>query len=112
MLVDAGDAAADHLLRIAERRGLAGDLDRAARRRDGAGEDLDQRRLAGAVGADQRAHLAGHDGEVGVAQRDEVAVDLGQPDAADEGRVGHVRRPPPELAAQPALPPAAASSRS
>ena len=93
VLVDAGDAAADHLLGIAERRRFAGDFDRAVRRRDGAGQDLDQRRLARAVGADQRAHLARHDRQVGVAQRDEIAVDLGEADAADEGRLGHVSRP-------------------
>jgi hypothetical protein len=41
---------------------------------DDAAEHLDERRLAGAVLADQAAHLAGAQHEVGVAQRAHGAV--------------------------------------
>ena len=48
---------------------LAGELDGAAIRRLGAGEDLEQRRLAGAVLAEQRVDLSGSDLEVDVLER-------------------------------------------
>ena len=48
--------------------------DLAAGRLDHAGKDLDQRRLAGAVVADQADHLAAVDAEVDPAQRIDVAV--------------------------------------
>jgi hypothetical protein len=45
-------------------------------------EDLDQRRLAGAVGPEQREHLAARDGQVHAVERDALAVRLAQiPDA-------------------------------
>ena len=80
VLVDAGDSAPDHFLGIAERRRFARDFDSAARRRDGAGENLDERRLARAVGADQPARLARRDRQIRFSQRDEMAIDLGQAD--------------------------------
>ena len=61
VLVDTRDATPDHFLGIAQRRRFAGDFDRAVRRRDRAGKDLDQRRLARAIGSDQRARFARHD---------------------------------------------------
>ena len=59
-------------------KGLAVDEDRAAVVADGAGEDLDEGALAGAVLAEQRVHLAGARAELGVAQRDDAAVALRQ----------------------------------
>src|SRR5258706_106076 len=50
------------------------ELDRAAARRVEAGEDREQRRLARAGGAGDRDRLARRDGEVDVAQNDEVRV--------------------------------------
>ena len=44
---------------------------------DQAGEDLDQRRLAGAIGADQPVHFAGHDIERHALQRLRAAEGLG-----------------------------------
>ena len=49
---------------------LAVDVDRPAVAADHAGEDLDERALAGAVRAEQRVHLARLDDEVGRPQRD------------------------------------------
>jgi hypothetical protein len=44
---------------------------------DDARQDLDERALAGAVGAEQRVDLAGLDDEVGGAQRHDRPVALG-----------------------------------
>ena len=77
-----------------------GDRQRVGRRIDGAaveadlagiggvdaGEDLDQRRLAGAVLAEQRMHLAAPDVEVDVVERQRAGEALGQ--AADMARSG------------------------
>ena len=60
-------------------------------KRSEAGEDRHQRRLAGAVAADQRMGLAGQDADVGVAQGDGRAVALGDADRLDDRRRG--RRP-------------------
>ena len=57
-LMDRGDAEASGVLRRAQAHGRAVDEDCAVVRRVEAGEDLDQGRLAGAVLADQRRHLA------------------------------------------------------
>ena len=58
LLVDGGDAPALGVGRAARGRGLAVDQDLAVVGRVDAGHDLDQRRLAGPVLADQRVHLA------------------------------------------------------
>src|SRR5262245_51487938 len=60
---DAGDVA------ILEANGAGG-------RRQHAGEDVDQRRLAGAVGTDDRDELAGANGEADPVERAELAVEL------------------------------------
>ena len=54
----------------------ARDLERAARRPDHAREDLGERRLPGAVLADQRMHLAGHEIEIDIAQHLDTAKGL------------------------------------
>ena len=56
---------------------LAADEDLAAGRLDHAGEDLDQRRLAGAIVADQADDLAAVDVQVDAAEREDAAVGLG-----------------------------------
>ena len=58
------------------------------------GEDLDQRRLAGAVVAEQREDLALAQLERDVAQRERRAVLLGEPRDLEDG-LGHVRPPLP-----------------
>ncbi len=68
---------------------LAADADLARIRPVGAGDDLDQRRLAGPVGADQPEHLALTEGEAHVLERlgrAEAAADPGEFDEAQ----GHV----------------------
>ena len=53
---------------------LAGEPDLAGVGRDRAAERLDQRRLAGAVVADDGEDLVGIEVEVGVVERDDAAV--------------------------------------
>ena len=53
---------------------LAAQEDAAGIGRNGSGEDLDQRRLAGAVGAHQRMHFAGQHRQRRVLQRGDGAV--------------------------------------
>ena len=48
---------------------LAADEDASGIRPDRAGQDLDQGRLAGAIGAHQRMHFAGPDRKRSVAER-------------------------------------------
>ena len=54
-----------------ERRDLAIDLDVAARRLGGSGDDLQQRALAGTVAADHTERLAARDGQTDVVERRE-----------------------------------------
>ena len=68
LLVDDGDAALHHLVRIGVADGLAGDGDLALVAAVGAGEDLHQRRLAGAVLADESEDLAGEHVDVDVVE--------------------------------------------
>ena len=63
LLVDCRDAVALRLGGAADRDRLAGQEDLAAVRLVDAGHDLDQRRLAGAVLAEERVHLAGMEGQ-------------------------------------------------
>ena len=63
LLVDRGDAVALRLGRAADRDRLAGQEDLATVRLIDAGHDLDQRRLARAVLAEKRVHLAGVKGQ-------------------------------------------------
>ena len=69
ILEDGGDAEVERGAGLGQRDGLAVESDRAGARRMHAGEDLDQRRFAGAVVADQRHDLAGVHVEVDVGQR-------------------------------------------
>jgi hypothetical protein len=57
-------------------RAPAGEAQGALIGSDRACHDLDQRRLAGAVLAEQRVHAAGANGEIGAAQGDDPAVGL------------------------------------
>ena len=59
VLVDRGDAAVERVARRGEPTGWPSSSDLARARRVDAREDLDQRRLAGAVVAEQAMHLAG-----------------------------------------------------
>ncbi len=77
VLVDGLDAVGARLARRAERDGIAVDQDLAARRAHDAREDLDQRRLACAVVADDRVHLAGAQVEADAAQGDDAPEALG-----------------------------------
>ena len=81
LLVDRRDAAGQRLRRLSRRQRIAVDEDLALRGRDHAGDALDQRRLAGAVGPEQAVHLAGVDVEVDPVERAHARVLLG--DAAD-----------------------------
>ena len=84
LLVDRDQAGAARVGGRAHVAGLAADEDAAGIGADGAGQDLDQRRLAGAVGAHQRVHLAGQDRERRVAQRRDGAVVLGDAGGVEE----------------------------
>ena len=95
LLVDDGDAAVPRVRRGREDHRLAVELDRAGGGLDDAGQHLHQRRLAGAVLAEQRRHLAGADVEGDALQRVDVAVGFRdvarrEDDVADRGiRPGH-----------------------
>jgi hypothetical protein len=90
-LRDDADGAA-HGVGLVEHIG-AGDARRAARRRQQGGEHADQRRLAGAVGAEHAEDFALADGEGDAVDGGEVAEALGEVVDLD-GRGGHVSRPP------------------
>ena len=70
---------------------LARDLDAAGIRPLGTGQDLEQRRLAGAVLAEQAVDLAGVEIERDVVQRLHAGVELGDPGDPQQ-RFGHGRR--------------------
>ena len=78
---------------------LAADEDLAAGRLDHAGEDLDQRRLAGAIVADQADDLAAVDVQVDAAERIDAAVGLRDVAQFDEA-LAHAH--PPRLRMRPA----------
>ena len=63
--------------RLVEMLGRAVETDLAVRRREVAGDDLDQRRLAGAVVAHEPQHFAGLDREIDALQRLDRAEMLG-----------------------------------
>ena len=87
-LVDRHEAGAAGVGGGARGEGGAAEQDPAAVGADGAGQDLDQRGLAGAVGAHQRVDLAGKDGEAGAAQGSDGAVGLGDAGGVEERRHG------------------------
>ncbi len=66
---------------------LAEELDRARRRRDVAADDVEERRLPGAVRAEDRAPLAVDDVEVDVVHGEKPAEPPADPPQA-EGRLG------------------------
>ena len=76
VLKDGGDAELARRLRVADPDRVAADLELAAVRLMDAAEDLDQRRLAGAVVADDRQHLAFEHVEVDVLQGADVTEAL------------------------------------
>ena len=75
---------------LAKRTGVAVDRDGALVRRVHAREDVHQRRLAGAVLAEQRVDLAGLQVEIDAAQRLDAAEALGDA-RASSGAAGHLR---------------------
>ena len=77
LLEDRGDAAALGVVRVREAHDLAVQADGAGVGLVDAGDDLDQRRLAGAVLAEQRMHLAGADVEADPVQRAHAGKRLG-----------------------------------
>ncbi len=77
LLVDRDDASPTRLARRVDGALATPHGDRAAVRSDGAGQDLDQRALAGAIGAHERMDLTRRDGKGGRPQRDDRAIGLG-----------------------------------
>ena len=87
MLVDAGDAASDHLARIAERPRFAGDLDLPAVGATAPVRILISVDLPAPFEPIKRAHFAGHRrSKSASSERDQSAVDLGEPVPRIEGR--------------------------
>ena len=84
MLVDAGDSPAPSLAVGDRRRRFAMEADFPAVGLAKAGQDSDQRRLAGAVAADQRMRLAGQYAQARVAERDGRAIALRDADRLDD----------------------------
>ena len=84
LLRDGRDPERERTRRIAEPDRRPVQRDRSRIRRDLAGEDVQQRRLPGAVGPDQAVHLGSADGEVGAAQRVDAAETLVDPVDAEE----------------------------
>ena len=78
LLVDRLDAGAAGVQRCRRGERLAADVHRPARSADRPGEDLDQRRLAGTVGADEADDLSGGDVEGNPAEDLARSVALGQ----------------------------------
>ena len=76
LLVDEGEPAPRGVERAVEAHRLAVDDDLALVGLDDAGEDLDQRALAGAVLPEQADDRAGHDHAVGMVERDHAGVAL------------------------------------
>ena len=87
LLVDDADAQPLGLVRVVDRHGLAVDADLAGIALIGAGQDLDERGLAGAVLAGEGHDLAGTQGEVDRVQRLDAAEAL-----ADAARLQQRRR--------------------
>ena len=85
LLVDRRDAVLDRLRRRRERRLLAVPDEGALVGLVEAGEHLDQRRLAGAVLAEQAVHLAGPDVEVDAVERPDAGELLDDPGHLQQG---------------------------
>ena len=103
LLVDDGDARPFGVADAGEADGGAVDQDLAGVGGLDAGEDLHQRRLAGAVLAHERVHLAGAEVEVDAVERGHPGEMLGdapgakQIRAADVRCAGHASRTPPKV---------------
>ena len=89
VLVDGLDAERLGVARLLDRDRSSVDSDLALVGRRGAGERLDEARLAGGVVAHQRVDLAGVDGEVRPRERLDAAVALLQPAQLDERLWSH-----------------------
>src|SRR5581483_8239396 len=83
LLVDQRDPMPDRVARRAEAHRTPVDDDLARVGRHSAGDDLPERRLAGAVLADERVDLAGLDGDAHVVERPRTAVVLADPAELD-----------------------------
>ena len=92
LLVDEADAEVLALAHRAERDRAAGEGDLAGRWREGAGDDVDERRLARAVLADEADDLAGRDAEVDAVQHRHVAEALRDAADLEDGGHGGTRR--------------------
>jgi hypothetical protein len=94
VLVHHADSRCQRSLRLARRQRLAEDLDRAGIGDVVAEQDRDQGRLAGAVLAEQRQHLAGAELERDRVVGQQRAEALGDArEAQDRSRAGHVGTP-------------------
>src|SRR5262249_11828849 len=94
VLVDGLDAGAPCIHRRAEMDLLAVHQDLAMVGRDRAGQRLDQRRLAGAVVADDRQDLAGIEIEIRLVEGRDPAEPLDEPAGREKGGgVGHAETP-------------------
>jgi hypothetical protein len=89
ILVDDLDSELGRILRAVDRRRLAVEDDLPGVVAVDAGDALDQRRLPGAVVADERHHLAVADLEVDVRQRLHGSVGLGYPTELEERCLAH-----------------------
>ena len=97
LLVDGGDAAGDRGSGVADRERLALEPDLAGGGLDQPGDALDERRLAGAVLADQTVHLAAGHGQVDAIEGAHARVVLDQPADLEQRTVGFTHLPPPGL---------------
>src|SRR5262249_24428976 len=86
VMVDALDAEAARLGGRPQPHILAEEANPSRGRRVIAGDDLDERRLAGAVVADEADHLTGVDGAIDAPERARRAVVLGDAGQLDDGR--------------------------
>ncbi len=84
VLEDGGDAEPPRLMHRFELDRRAAEADFAAARRLDAGEDRDQRRLAGAVLAEEDMHLAGAEIEIDAVEGEDAGILLADPDGLDE----------------------------
>ena len=85
------DAALEDMRRRKPADRLAGEAHRLARRRNEAGQGLQQRRFAGAVGADNGDGLAGLERDVDAVERLEVAVEGGEAGGREQAHTGDPR---------------------
>jgi hypothetical protein len=99
-LEGARDAARGDRVRPPQRQGLALEEDASSRRLDHARDHVEDGRLPGAVGPDQRLDLPGLDGEVHGANGREAAELLAEPLDVEESAPAHAA-----LRARPARPP-------